>query len=165
MKDCLDEADVEENYADISADTGIQNLTDEIVFTEFASNVDRAIADGRTFGFLATHPGIKNQAQTRDSKGNERVRGMAALLVRVFTILGISIQARSLVILILPWGSAEATIKESELYSKIQRQISVHRFVDTNELQYAVLYSDDLRASAELHACIKSLIYSAVGIS
>ena len=63
----LDEANIEDIFADISTGVGVQNLVDEITFTEFACNMKRAIADGRMFAFLGMHPGIQDQAKARGS--------------------------------------------------------------------------------------------------
>ena len=125
----------------------------------------RAIADGRMFAFLGMHPGIQDQAKARDSKDKERVRGMAARLVRIFAVLALFLQARAPVILILPWGSAEATIKESELDRKIHRQVSIHRYVDSSDLQYEIISNcDALRGAADLHSCLRLFLYSAAGL-
>ena len=137
----LNAIELNEEFADISSLDGVMKVCDEISFKTFAARLKSSIISRRCVGFIGMHPGLSSRQQkdVKAGKAKEMLRYGAALLVRLFFIAELCINGGLPFLLVLPWASADETVRDSDLFRKIAHQVNITRFASSESLRHEVV--------------------------
>ena len=129
---CIADCGDEDAGIDLNDPEQVSTLCDDSAFAEASDKIRIVIHSPRTRLGILMRPGMSEVARQRNGRGeaNEDERKLAAILVRLLSILSLLLSAGKDAILLVPWpGGSTSSLQESPLlHDNLKHRLSFRRF-------------------------------------